>query len=327
MRCLVTGATGFVGANLVRELVAAGHEVTASGAPGSETRWLENLPITVHLADLTDPAAARALVAGQDWVLHVAGDTSTWSGLAERRRKVNAVVPALLADAALDAGVQRFLHTSTVDVLGYFTDGAPVDENGGDHPFTGIGYDYADTKLAGEVAVRRRVERGLDAVIVYPGFMIGPYDYTLQIGRVIRAMQQGGRCPCPPGTSSWCDVRAVARGMIAAIGHGATGRGYILAGPNRSYHDVFTRMAELVRAKKKPVRVNGPLLRACGTVGDVAARFTGSAPEVDSGLARYLSLPQATSSSRAASELGYDPGDLDTAILDAAQWYDKHMPA
>ncbi|OXR40172.1 dTDP-glucose 4,6-dehydratase [Nocardia cerradoensis] len=326
MKTLVTGATGFVGANLVRELLAAGHEVTATGIPGSETRWLEGLPVAIELADLTEPNAAKALVAGQDWVFHVAGDTSTWSGLAERRRMVNTVVPGLLADAALESGVKRFLHTSTTDVLGYFSDGRPVDENGGDHMFTGIGYDYADTKLAGEVAVRRRVEQGLDAVVVYPGFMIGPYDYTLQIGRVIRAFQDGQRYPCPPGTTSWCDVRAVARGMIAALERGGSGRSYILAGPNRSYQDVFTRMAELVGADKRPLRVPAPVLRAYAAVGDLAARVTRSAPEVDSGMARYLSLPQATTSARAAAELGYDPGDIDTAILDAARWYRENMP-
>ncbi|MEV0059831.1 NAD-dependent epimerase/dehydratase family protein [Nocardia sp. NPDC050718] len=326
MRCLVTGATGFVGANLVRELLDAGHEVTASGMSGSPTRWLDELPITVRLADLTEAGVARDLVDGHDWVFHVAGDTSTWSGLAERRRKVNAVVPALLADAALDTGVRRFLHTSTTDVLGYFPDGRPVDENGGDHLFTGIGYHYADTKLAGELAVRHRIERGLDAVIVYPGFMIGPYDYTLQIGRVIRALQQGRRYPAPPGTTSWCDVRAVARGMIAALDHGSTGGSYILAGPNHSYHDVFTRMAELVGAAKRPLRVPRLLLAAAGALGELTALVTGTAPDLDPGLARYLSLPQATSSARAVAELGYHPGDLETAILDAARWYDQHLP-
>ncbi|MGW4350507.1 NAD-dependent epimerase/dehydratase family protein [Nocardia sp. NPDC004582] len=326
MKCLVTGATGFVGANLVRELLAAGHEVTASGMPGSETRWLEQLPITVRLADLTAAGAARQLVDGHDWVFHVAGDTSTWSGLAERRRLVNAVVPARLADAALETGVKRFLHTSTTDVLGYFRDGAPVDEFGGEHLFTGIGYHYADTKLAGELAVRQRVDRGLDAVIVYPGFMIGPYDYTLQIGRVIRALQQGRRYPSPPGSTSWCDVRAVARGMISALDDGRTGSGYILAGPNLSYHEVFTRMAELAGAAKRPLPIPRPLMRVAGALGEATALVTGKAPDLDPGLARYLSLPQATSSARAIAELGYHPGDLDTAILDAAHWYEEHMP-
>ena len=324
MRCLVTGATGFVGANLVRELLASGYDVTATGMPGSQTRWIEELPVSIRLADLTEPDAADALVDRQDWVFHIAGDTSTWSGLADRRRRVNTVAPALLAEAALRSGVKRFLHTSTTDVLGYFLDGRPVDENGGDHMFTGIGYDYADTKLGGEVAVRRRMERGLDAVVAYPGFMIGPYDYTLQIGRVIDAMQRGRRYPSPSGTTSWCDVRCVARGMVAALEHGRTGRSYVLAGDNRSYHDVFTRMAELVGADKRPLRVGGGLLRAYGTVGDVAARFTRTAPEIDSGLARYLSLPQAAVSTRASTELGYHPGEIDTAILDAARWYREH---
>ncbi|MFD6267925.1 NAD-dependent epimerase/dehydratase family protein [Nocardia asteroides] len=327
MRCLVTGATGFVGANLVRELLAAGHEVTATGMPGSPTRWLDDLPVTIDLADLTAAGTARRLVEGQDWVLHVAGDTSTWSGLAERRRLVNSVVPAVLADAALAAGVRRFLHTSTTDVLGYFPDGSPVDEDGGSHLFTGIGYHYADTKLAGEVAVRRRLDRGLDLVVVYPGFMIGPFDFTLQIGRVIRAMQRGERYPCPPGTTSWCDVRSVARGMVAAVESGNTGESYILAGVNSSYHEVFTRIATLVGARKMPMRLHRHLLSAAGAVGDLTGLLTRSAPGIDSGLARYLSLPQAASSVKATREIGYHPGEITAAISDAARWYELNMPA
>ncbi|MEU8205232.1 NAD-dependent epimerase/dehydratase family protein [Streptosporangium sp. NPDC049046] len=326
MRCLVTGATGFLGSNLVRSLVASGHEVVATGAPGSTTRYLEDLPIRVESADLLNPAALPALVAEQDWVFHVAGDTSTWSRLAARRRRVNIDATAMLADASVAAGVKRFVHTSTLDVHGYNRDGSPLAERPGDRSFFGIGYDYADTKAEGERQALARIPRGLNVVVVYPGFMIGPYDHTLQLGRVVRDLQAGKLTFAPAGTSSFCDVRAVADGMVAAAERGRTGVGYNLTGENRTYLDMFSRIAELVGAPRGPIRVPRAVLFTYGTVAQFAAGFTKRAPDMDPGMAAYLSSPQASDWSAARTELDYHPGDLDAAIRDAAAWYDEHMP-
>lgn len=326
MRCLVTGATGFVGSNLVRDLTAAGHDVLATGAPGSTTRYLEGLPIKTVLADLTDPEAIGPLVQGRDWVFHVAGDTSTWSRLASRRRSVNVLAPSQLADASLAAGVRRFVHTSTLDVHGYNQDGSPLTERQGDRTLTGIGYDYADTKVEGERQVRARMERGLDVVVVYPGFMIGPFDHTLQLGRIIRDMQAGKRTFAPPGTSSFCDVRAVSAGILAAAERGVSGEGYNLSGHNHTYLDVFGRIADQVDAKHRPVRVSRRVLAAYGAAAEMIARVNGKAPDIDRGLATYMSSPQASDWSKAARQLDYHPGDLARAISDAAGWYNENMP-
>ncbi|MDJ0412682.1 NAD-dependent epimerase/dehydratase family protein [Rhodococcoides fascians] len=325
MKCLVTGATGFVGSNLVRDLVHAGHEVLASGAPGSTTRFLSGLPVKIQLADLLDRHAVDSLVKGQDWVFHLAGDTSTWRKLSARRRSVNVVAAGIVANASVDAGVGRLVHTSTIDVHGCNSDGSPVDERGGSNPLTGMGYDYAETKVAGEQQVRNRIVDGLDVVVVYPGFMIGPFDHTLQLGRVIRDMQEGKTTFAFSGTSSFCDVRGVSAGILAAAEHGRCGEGYNLSGYNVGYTEMFARIAELVGAKRRPVRLPRGALVAYGAVQEVSAMVTGRPPSMDRGLGRYLSSPQSSDWGKAQRELGYSPGNIDIAIIDAAQWYDDNV--
>lgn len=162
--------------------------------------------------------------------------------------------------------------------------------------------------------------------MVLTGFMIGPYDHTFQLGRFIRDFQAGKTVFAPPGTASFCDVRAVTDGVVTAAEKGRTRERYNLTGYNRGYAEVLTRMGEIVGAWRKPVRLPAEALRAYGALGQFGARFTGRPPAMDPRLARYLCVPQASIWAKARDELGYHPRDIDQAIRDAADWYDQHMP-
>ncbi|WP_430336230.1 NAD-dependent epimerase/dehydratase family protein [Rhodococcus sp. ACT016] len=325
MRVLVTGATGFVGTNLVRLLDTQGVDIVATGAPGSETRYIDACTSDIRLGDLNDVRFVRELVEDVDWVFHIAGDTSTWKRFAPRRQAVNVTAVRTLAGAALEAGVKRFIHTSTIDVHGYNDNGSSVPEHAAEHLFTGMGYDYAETKTAGELEAMKHLGQGLDVVVVYPGFMIGPFDHTLQLGRVIVDMKQGKRTFAPPGTGSFCDVRNVAKGMLAAAEKGRTGNGYNLSGHNLSYSSVFKMIADIVGAEHDPITIPAPVLEAYGQVAERISMFTGKVPDMDPGMARYMSAPQASDWSKANDELGYTPGNLSAAIQSAAQWYDENV--
>lgn len=322
-KCLVTGATGFLGTNLVHELVRAGWEVRAFGLKGSETRYIRELPVEIVLGDVTDAQDVDAAVRGCEVVFHLAGDTSWWSRRFARQRKINVDGALNVATACKKHGVRRLVHTSTVDALGYDPQG-PADESWSAYNYGGTGLNYADTKREGERLVREQGGDGLEVVVVYPGSMIGPYDFTLQYGRLFFDLRDGKVPGCPPGGVSFGHVAEVARGHIAAATLGRPGEGYICAGVNVSYKELFTAIAACFgKTAPKLVFPRGAFV-AYGYANEALSRLTGKAPEVDPGMARYMSVNAYYDSSKAERELGYKVVPLDAMIADAYDWYRRH---
>lgn len=322
-KCLVSGATGFLGTNLVHALVAAGWEVRAFGLPGSETRYIRELPVEIVYGDICNEADVSRAVGGVEVVFHLAGDTSWWKRHFERQRRINVDGALNVARACLKHGVRRLVHTSTVDALGYDPQG-PATETWPHYNYGGTGYNYADTKRAGERLLREFVGEGLELVVVYPGSMIGPYDFTLQYGRLFFDLRDGKVPGCPPGGVSFGHVAAVARAHIAAAEVGRSGEGYICAGVNVPYKDLFAAIAGCFGRPAPRLVFPRWAFVAYGLAGEAAATFSGQAPEVDPGMARYMSVNAYYDSSKAVRELGYEVVPLPTMIADAYEWYRRN---
>ena len=322
---LVTGATGFLGCNIVHELVKDGWSVRASGMHGDEAKFIDRLPIDVVHADITKPEEVDAIVDGCTYVLHVAGDTSFWSKRFDLQRRINIQGTLNVARACIKHGVKRMVHTSTGDVLGYNETGGSVDERSGRYNFHGMGYNYGDSKLEAELQLRGLADfHGLDVVFIYPGFMVGPFDHTLQLGRVFFELKQGKVPGFPPGGGSFCHVREVARAHIKALERGASGEAYLCAGipeTNLSYSEMFSRMARAVGAKPPRFTIPRPLFVAYGYVCEFVSRFTNKPPDMNPGQARYMSCPQYYLSYKAMRVLDYEIPELDECIDDALLWY------
>ena len=144
MIAVVTGATGFLGTNVIEELVARGDHGRASGMHGSETKYLDRLGAEVVLADITNARDVGALVHGAEVVFHVAGDTSFWKKHFDRQRRINVDGTVSVAEACLRHGVDRLVHTSTMDVLGHHPYGV-LTEATGHFNFDNMGYNYGET--------------------------------------------------------------------------------------------------------------------------------------------------------------------------------------
>lgn len=320
MRCLVTGATGFLGTNLVRELVFGGWEVRALGLPGSDARYIEELPVRVVHGDVTRPEDMLRHTQGVEVVFNVAGDTSFWKKLFDRQRRVNVTGPVTVAEACVANGVRRLVHTSTIDALGYNPYGL-TDETWSEYNYAGTGYNYADTKREGEARVRRFNGRGLEVVVIYPGSMVGPYDFTMQFGRLFADLREGKVPACPPGGIGFGHVVEVARAHVAAASRGEPGQGYICAGVNATYRELIELMSEKVG--KKPPRFDMPpaLFTAYGFLMEALSALTKKPPEMNPGQARFMSVKAYYDSSKAVRELGYAVRTLPEMVEDAHRWY------
>jgi len=315
---LVTGGRGFLGNNLVRLLLERGAAVRTLESPADDERPLAGLDVERHRGDLCDPDVARRACEGVACVLHTAGKVHVgWQEQAEQWR-INVVGAQNIATAAREAGA-RMVHVSSVNALGRGTREAPADE---DSPWSHeLDNPYIVTKREGDQEVLRQVALGLDARIVNPVYMFGPWDWKPSSGRMILKVAGHPLLAAPPGSNDFCDVRDVARGILAAAEHGQTARRYILGGEPLSYQEVWQIIAG-VTGGGTVLRLPGPWMTLLlGVGGTLWGEITGHEPDVNCATAQAVVLEHHYSYARAARELGFAPRPARVAIEAAWQWF------
>jgi dihydroflavonol-4-reductase len=320
MKVLVTGGTGFLGTNIVLECIENGYEVRAFGLAGSETKYIKDLGVDFMAGDVTDPQSVKMAMEGMDYVIHVAGDTSFWNKLFERQRRTNVEGPRTIMQAALDSGVKRVIHTSTVDTLGYNPNGL-ADETWSDYNYAGWKYNYGDTKREGEKIALSFVEKGLEVVVINPGSMIGPYDFTLQFGRLFMDILNGNLPGIPAGGAPWAHVREVAKAHVTALKKGRVGEKYICGGINATYKEIFGLIGKSIGMKPPGMVMPKWLLVMYGGISEFISRFTHKKPDMNPGQAHYMSVFPKYDSSKAEKELDFQCIPLEKMINDARDWY------
>ncbi|MGL4550689.1 MAG: NAD-dependent epimerase/dehydratase family protein [Gemmataceae bacterium] len=315
---LVTGATGFLGLNLVRELTAAGWRVTALHRPDADLKYLGRFPVTRAVATLEDPSALdRAMPEGLDAVFHPAADLSSWHGHRDRQTRTNVDGTRHLVDLAVRRGVKKFVHTSTTSVYGLPRQ--PFDETA-PHLGRGSGFHYQHTKALAEEEVRAGIARGLDAVILNPANIVGSYDYRSSWSRLIVLAAEGRLPAVPPGGGSFCHAAAVAKAHVAAVTRGRRGENYILGGADASYRELVLTLAEVMGKPLKARTVGPVILRLAGWTMGLVSRFTGREPFVTPDAASYLCATLIGKSDKAVRELGYEPVPLRAMLEDSYRW-------
>lgn len=315
--CLVTGATGFVGAAVARTLLRAGHPVRVLARRGSDRRNLEGLAVEIAEGSLDQPQTLARAVAGCRYLFHVAADYRLWVPDPEPMFRVNVEGTRALMLAAVDAGVERIVYTSSVAVLGIVKGGVADEET----PSTAddmIG-PYKLSKFQAEIAVRELIEeRGLPAVIVNPSTPIGPGDLKpTPTGRVIVEAARG-RMPVFVETGlNVAHVDDVALGHLLAAKSGEVGRRYILGGENLALGDILVEIARITGRRPPLIKLPHQAVLPLAAGAEALARLTQRPPFATVDAVRMARKKMYFSSARAVTELGYAPRPATQAIADA----------
>lgn len=313
----VTGATGFVGINLVKALKDAGWRVVALHRPTSNLKHLKPLAVTLAEGSINDKESLRrAMPEAPDAVFHVAASLSLDKKGDAQQTRDNVEGTRNVVEVALEKRARRFIHTSSVAAYGLHS-GAISEATRSNAPDVPI--NYLRTKYLAEDEVRAGIKRGLDAVILNPANIMGPFD-TNGWARLIRLVATKRLPGVPPGGGAFCHVREVARAHVAAVERGRAGENYLLGGVHATYLEVATMSAALTGGKA-PRRAMPPLLiKLLARVLPLVSKFTGRPADITPEVALMLSLDFSVDSSKAERELGYRQAPLREMIEDSCRW-------
>lgn len=313
MRLLVTGATGFLGRSVVRELAAHGHTLISYVRPTSDVEQISGFCSRIAKGDITDPLAVREAAGGADGIVHLAADLSHSWHRRERIFRTNVYGTRIVAEAAKTAGVPFLLHVSSVAAVGFSTDGAPVDEKAPNnlHP---LGLLYHESKrLAEEEAFDGR-RYGLRVATVNPGVVYGPRGLSHAFGHTMLDIASGRVPGHPTGGLSVVDVEDVAAAIATAVVRARDGERYILAGENLRYAELFARQARAAGGHYRGRPLPAFLLRAAAIAFETRSRFTGEEPRLTADNAKIAPLLMWYSSAKAERELGFTRRPLDETL-------------
>jgi dihydroflavonol-4-reductase len=319
MGILVTGATGMLGANLVRQLVSLGERPRVLVRPRSDRRGLRGLKLEEVLGDVTDPASLQAAMRGVTRVYHLAGALRFDPAAETLLQAVHVQGTRNVLQAAQTAKVRRLVHVSTVASVGHGTLDRPAHE--------AIEYNFREdqpyhrSKREGErVALS---EAGpVEVVVANPSFVLGAYDVRPSSGALLLFVASGLALFYPTGGNNFVAAQDVARGLTQLMAIGRPGERYILGGENLTYRQLVTMCADEIGAPAPFLPAPEPLMRGAGRLGDSLGRLAPNLfKDLNSSFVESMFLPAYYTSQKAMREVGYQPGPVRMGVRAAYRWF------
>jgi dihydroflavonol-4-reductase len=322
MFAVVTGASGHLGANLVRSLLAKKWKIKA--LVHRDKRALEGLDIEYVPGDVLDKESLIKAFTGADVVFHLAGRISVVTYDRKEVEAVNITGVQNVVDACLATSVKRLIHTSSFHAHKQEPLDQPMDESRSllDE---GIYPPYDHSKAKGEKIVRDAIEKGLDAIIINPSGMLGPNDFKpSHFGTTILSMAKGKTPVLVDAGLSWVDIRDVADGMIKACEQATLGAKYFFSGNWITLQDIAQQVAAITGVKPPQIVLPMWLAKTSAPAAMFFDRFRGRRPLFTPISMKELESNPDISHARASKELGYQPRPIEQTIADTVAWFQTH---
>jgi dihydroflavonol-4-reductase len=318
---VITGATGHLGNVLVRKLLYQNKKVRVVILPGENTASLEGLEVDKVEGDVRDPDSLRRAFQGADLVFHCAGVISILPGQNQQLYQVNVLGTRNVVNMCLETRVKRLVYTSSIHALSEPASGIVFDESSGFNPENVLG-EYSKSKTLGTLEVIKGIEKGLDAVILCPSGIIGPYDYRVsEMGKLIVDFVKGKVKVYIGGAYDFVDVRDVAKGHILAGEKGRKGECYILSGQQISVLQLLKFLEEITGAKAPSLKVPHQVARVTGFFNVLYCNLMKIKPLFTPFSIDVLASNSLVCCQKAQDELGYSSCSIYESIRDTVQWF------
>jgi len=316
---VITGASGMVGGNLVRALLAQGKPVRA--LVHHDRRSLDNLAVETISADLTNADSLHQAFAGAETVYHLASSISIRMDAWEEVERVNVEGTRNVVEACLQCGVRQLIYFSSIHAYQQAPLDQALDE---DRPLVEgeSTPPYERSKALAEMIVRRAVDRGLDTIILIPTAIVGPYDYRPSLlGQALKLLATGHIPALVEGGYDWVDVRDVVQGAVQAQQTGKSGERYILSGHWRSLQEIAQITARHTGVAAPKLVVPIWLAELFQPVMATLAQINNAQPLYTKSMLSAMRSNRQISHAKASQELGYAPRPFDETLQDTLDWF------
>ncbi|MBC8132645.1 MAG: NAD-dependent epimerase/dehydratase family protein [Deltaproteobacteria bacterium] len=323
---LITGATGFLGGHLVRDLVRRGDGPVRAMQSGTAPRWLTELGVEVVRGSVTSAADVAAAVRGVDRVYHLAGFVSSKPGDAHRMHDVHVNGTRVLCQAAVAAGVRRIVMSSTSGTIAVSKHAqADLDEESPAPIELITRWPYYTSKLYQEEAARRACGDKVELVMLYPSLLLGPGDDRLSSTRTVLQFLGREIAMTPSGGLNFVDARDAAALFPVAMERGTPGARYLVGGTNWTFAEFFGRLERMTKVPAPMFKGRGKLPLFAAHAQAALYRTWGKSPTFEPASVDMAAHYWYFESAKAAAELGFVARDAADTLFDTVSYLRAHF--